>query len=363
MESTLAGLLQRAAAQSGSDLHLTAGTPPRIRVQGELRALDDLGPLSPGDVERLVYSGLTQAQRHAFETAPDLDYALPGSAQAAGGPRVRANIYRQRGCVAGVYRLIPDRIPDFATLGLPPAVVDLSDRPHGLVLVTGPTGSGKTTTLAAMIDRINRARPGHILTIEDPIEYIHPHRRSVVTQREVHADTASFASALRAALREDPDVVLIGEMRDLETAEAALRIAETGHLTLATLHTGSAVQAVSRIVDLYPAHRQGVVRTQLCQVLEGVVCQRLVPAASGAGRLCAAEVLIATPAIRNLIREDRLHQAYSTMQTAGAAAGMQTMTQALVSHCRRGAISRDAALLHAPNPEELMTLLERRRPR
>ena len=362
MRTTLGGLLQRAWAQGGSDLHLTAGTPPRIRARGDLRPQDDLGALSADDVKTLIFSGLTQAQRQAFERIPELDFAF-GGGETDGFPRVRANVYRQRGQVAGAYRLIPDRIPDLTSLGLPPAVVELADRPHGLVLVTGPTGSGKTSTLAAMVDRINRARPGHILTIEDPIEYIHPHRRSVVNQREVHADTASFGSALRAALREDPDVVLIGEMRDLETAEAALRIAETGHLTLATLHTGSAVQAVSRIIDLYPAHRQGVARTQLCQVLEGVVCQRLVPAADGAGRVCAAVVLIATPAIRNLVREDRLHQAYSAMQAAGASAGMQTMTRALASHCRRGAISRETALAHAPSREELNALLDRERAR
>lgn len=359
MCATLAGLLRRAAAQDGSDLHLTPGTPPRIRVRGDLRPQEDLEPLSPEDVKRLVYSGLTEAQRQAFEASSELDYAFGGGAGVDAGPRVRANVYRRCGHVAGVYRLIPDRIPDFATLGLPPAVAGLSGRPHGLVLVTGPTGSGKTSTLAAMIDRINRTRPAHVLTIEDPIEYLHPHRRSVVNQREVHADTASFASALRSALREDPDVVLIGEMRDLETAEAALRLAETGLLTLATLHTSSAVQAVSRIIDLYPAHRQNLVRTQLCQVLEGVVCQRLVPAAAGAARVCAAEVLIATPAIRNLIREDRLHHAYTTMQAGGASVGMQTMTQALASLCRRGAITRETALTRAPQRAELMALLDR----
>ncbi len=363
MGTTLDGLLRRAAAQGGSDLHLTAGTPPRIRVRGDLRPQDDVGTLTPDSVKQLVYGGLSQAQREVFERTFELDYAFGGDSGTDGGPRVRANVYRQRGHVAGVYRLIPDRIPDFAKLGLPPSVVELSDRPHGLVLVTGPTGSGKSSTLAAMIDRINRARPEHILTIEDPIEYVHPHHRSVVNQREVHADTVSFGSALRAALREDPDVVLIGEMRDLETTESALRIAETGHLTLATLHTSSAVQTVSRIIDLYPSHRQGLARTQLCQVLEGVVCQRLVPTADGAGRVCAAEVLIATPAIRNLIREDRLHQAYSVMQTAGSAVGMQTMTQALASLCRRRAITREAALAHAPRRDELIALIDRGRAR
>ena len=363
MLTTLAGLLRRAAEQDGSDLHLTTGTPPRIRVRGSLRSQEDLGVMSADAVKRLIYSGLTEVQRRIFETTSELDYAFGGGSGAGDGPRVRANVYRQRGSAAAVYRLIPDRIPDFATLGLPPAVVELADRPQGLVLVTGPTGSGKTSTLAAMIDRINRTRAAHVLTIEDPIEYVHAHYRSVVNQREVHADTASFGSALRAALREDPDVVLIGEMRDLETCEAAIRLAETGDLTLATLHTGLAVQAVSRIIDLYPAHRQNLVRTQISQVLQGVVCQRLIPTADGKARVCAAEVLIATPAIRNLIREDRMHHAGSTMQASGAAVGMQTMTQALASHCQRGAITREAAFGHAPNRDELMALLGRVRTR
>ncbi len=358
MPVTLTSLLRRAAAQGASDLHLSAGTPPRIRLRGELCVPDDLGPLSPDEAKWLIYSELTSAQRQSFEETSELDYAFGGT-DAASGARVRANVYRERGQVAAVYRLLPNRIPDLTTLGLPSSVVDLTNRLHGLVLVTGPTGSGKSSTLAAMVDRINRARASHILTIEDPIEYLHPHRRAMVHQREVPADTAGFATALKAALREDPDVVLIGEMRDLETAEAALRIAETGHLTLATLHTGSAVQAVSRIIDLYPSHRQSLARTQLCQVLEGVVCQRLVPAAGGAGRVCAAEVLMATPAIRNLIREDRLHQAYSTMQTTGASAGMQTMTQALAALCRRGAITREAAIGHASHREELIARLDR----
>ena len=362
MPVTLTSLLRRAVKQGASDLHLCSGTPPRIRLQGELQAPDDLGPLSPDESKRLIYSGLTSAQRQVFEEECELDCAF-GGADSAYGARVRANVYRERGHVAAVYRLIPNRIPNLAALGLPQSVVDLADRPHGLVLVTGPTGSGKSSTLAAMVDRINRARPDHILTIEDPIEYLHPHRRAVVHQREVHADTAGFAAALRAALREDPDVVLIGEMRDLETAEAALRIAETGHLTLATLHTGSAVQSVSRIIDLYPPYRQSLARTQLCQVIEGVVCQRLVPAASGTGRVCAAEVLIATPAIRNLIREDRLHQVYSVMQTAGASAGMQTLTHALAALCRRGAITRTAAIAHAPQRAELIARLDREGPR
>ena len=357
MAATLPDLLRRTAEQGGSDLHLTAGTPPRIRVHGELRPQDDLDPLSAADTKRLIYSGLTDAQRRCFEETSELDCAFG----APGVTRVRANVFGQRGGVAAVYRLIPDRIPGLETLGLPPVVSALVERPHGLVLVTGPTGSGKSTTLAAMVDRINSRRRGHILTIEDPIEYVHRHKRSIVNQREVHADTAGFAQALRAALREDPDVVLIGEMRDLETTEAALRIAETGHLTLATLHTSSAVQTISRVVDLFPAHQQPLARTQLSLVLQGVVCQRLVPVRDGRGRVCAPEVLVATPAIRNLIRDDRLHQVYSAMQAGQQALGMRTMTQSLAALCAQGVIAREQALAHASNREELGTLIDRRR--
>lgn len=357
MKATLPVLLRRAVEQGGSDLHLTSGTPPRIRVHGELVPQDDLDPLSAADTKRLVYSGLSDAQRRRFEATSELDCAFP----VPGVARVRANIFGQRGEVAAVYRLIPDRIRAFETLGLPSVVASLVERPHGLVLVTGPAGCGKSTTLAALVDRVNSRRRGHILTIEDPVEYVHRHRRSVVNQREVGTDTAGFAPALRAALREDPDVVLIGEIRDLETTEAALRIAETGHLTLATLHTGSAVQTITRIVDLFPAHQQPLARTQLAMVLEGVICQRLLPTPDGRGRVCAAEVLIASPAVRNLIRDDRLHQVYSAMQAGQEALGMRTLSQSLAALCARGLVAREQALAHASNREELRALLDRRR--
>ena len=350
---SLSELLARAAARGGSDLHLTAGAPPHVRVRGTLEPQADLEPLTPADTQRVIYGGLTAAQRQRFEETRELDVAFG----IEGVGRVRANVFRQRGSVAAVYRLVPDRIQGLERLGLPPVVAELAGRPHGLVLVTGPTGSGKSTTLAALIDRINRERRGHVLTIEDPIEHVHPHRRSIVNQREVRGDTAGFAPALRAALREDPDVVLIGEMRDLETAEAALRIAETGHLTLATLHTGSAAHAVGRVIDLFPAHQQQQVRTQLSLVLEGVVCQALVPAAGGSGRVCAVEVLIATPAVRNLIREDKAHLIYAAMQAGRRQRGMRTMTQALADLCRQGRVTREEALGHAANREELESLL------
>ena len=356
---TLAGLLARAAERGGSDLHLTAGAPPQIRLNGALEPQADLGPLAPADTERLIYGGLTAAQRRRFEETLELDvsFGIEGVA------RVRANVFRRRGTVAAVYRLIPEAIPGFDELELPPVVAELAARPQGLVLVTGPTGSGKSTTLAALIDRINAERRSHILTIEDPVEYVHPHRRSIVNQREVHGDTAGFTPALRAALREDPDVVLIGEMRDLETTEAALRIAETGHLTLATLHTSSAVHAVGRVVDLFPAHQQQQVRTQLSLVLAGIVCQSLVPAADGGGRVCAVEVLIATPAIRNLIREDKAHLIYAAMQAGRNQRGMQTMTQALAALYRDRRITLEQALDHAANREELESLIVRGRHR
>ena len=355
--STLSELLARTVERGGSDLHVTTGTPPQIRVHGALEPQADLQPLTPADARRLIYGALTAAQRQRFEETRELDvsFGIEGVA------RVRANVFSQRGAPAAVYRLVAEAIPEFDRLGLPPVVADLVGRPHGLVLVTGPTGSGKSTTLAALIDRINAERRCHILTIEDPIEYIHPHRRSIVNQREVHGDTAGFAPALRAALREDPDVVLIGEMRDLETTEAALRLAETGHLTLATLHTSSAVHAIGRVIDLFPAHQQPQVRTQLSLVLEGVVCQVLVPVAGGRGRVCAAEVLVATPAIRNLIREDKAHLIYAAMQAGQRQRGMQTMTQALAALHRQGRITREQALDHAANREELELLMARGR--
>src|SRR4249919_165541 len=318
--ATLPDLLKMLVDLGGSDLHIATNTPPQIRVNGKLTRLP-LPELQPAETKGLVYSVLTDHQKKRFEEALELDFSFG----IKGLARFRCNLFNQRGAVAAVYRLIPERIRSFEELGLPQVLANLADRPRGLVLVTGPTGSGKSTTLASMIDKINVERREHILTIEDPIEYIHPHKNCLVNQREVHSDTNGFSIALRAALREDPDVVLIGEMRDLETIESALRIAETGHLTFATLHTNSAAQTINRIIDVFPAHQQGQIRTQLSLVLEGIVCQALLPKVGG-GRVVSLEILMPTVAVRNLIREDKIHQIYSAMQTGQEKAGMQTPT-------------------------------------
>jgi twitching motility protein PilT len=306
----------------GSDLHITTETPPQVRVHGHRRRLDG-GNMTPADTKQLTYSVLTDEQKKRFEQNKELDFSFG----VKGLARFRCNMFNQRGSVGAVYRVIPEKIRSFGDLGLPPVVATLAERPRGLVLVTGPTGSGKSTTLAAMIDKINCERHDHILTIEDPIEYIHPHKSCLVNQREVHSDTNSFSNALRAALREDPDIVLIGEMRDLETVEAALKIAETGHLTFGTLHTNSAAQTINRIIDIFPAGQQGQIRTQLSLVLEGIVCQALLPRADGKGRVASLEILVPTPAIRNLIRDDKVHQIYGAMQTGQEKLGMQTANQ------------------------------------
>ena len=355
MATTLPELLVRATERGGSDLHLTPHAPPHLRIDGDLQCQEDVEPLSETRAKQLVYSLLTVAQRERFEATMELDAGL----DVPGVGRVRCNVFRQRGAVAAAYRLIPRDIPDLERLDLPPAVAGFTRLAQGLVLVTGATGSGKSTTLAALVDRVNRERKGHILTIEDPIEYVHPHRCCLVNQREVQTDTHGFAAALRAALREDPDVVLIGEMRDLETVEAALRVAETGHLTLATLHTSSAVQTITRIIDVFPPHQQAQVRTQLSLVLAGVVCQTLVPVVEGPGRVCAAEVMMPTLAIRNLIREDKLHQVYSAMQAGQERLGMQTMSQALARLHARRRITLEQALARSPHPDELRQLLGR----
>ena len=352
--ANLPDLLKQTLDLGGSDLHLSIGSPPQVRVDGHLRRLE--GPDLTADVTKsLAYSVLTDSQKKTFEDTWELDLAFG----LRGVGRFRCNVFNQRGAVGAVFRLIPERIRPLEELGLSAVLGQLADRPRGLVLVTGPTGSGKSTTLAAMIDRINQARPAHILTIEDPIEFLHTHKRALVNQRELHADTRGFTAALRAALREDPDVVLIGEMRDLETMEAAMKLAETGHLTLATLHTNSAAQTVTRIIDAFPAHQQAQIRTQLSLVLEGIVCQSLVPRASGQGRVAALEILIATPAIRNLIREDKIHQIYSSMQSGQEKQGMQTMNQALARLVERRVIARDMAMATTSNKEELMTMLQR----
>jgi twitching motility protein PilT len=338
----------------GSDLHITTNSPPQIRVHGHLTPLD-LPQMTPAETKQLAYSVMTDSQKHRFEESLELDFSfgLKGLA------RFRANVFNQRGASAAVFRLIPFEIKSFNQLGLPATVSKLCDKPRGLVLVTGPTGSGKSTTLAAMIDKINSERHDHILTIEDPIEFVHMNKNCVVNQRELHADTKSFTDALRAALREDPDVVLIGEMRDLETIESALRIAETGHLTFGTLHTNSATSTINRIIDVFPAHQQPQIRAQLSLVLEGVLCQTLVPTVNGKGRAMVMEVLIPNPAVRNLIREDKIHQIYSAMQSGQEKFGMQTFNQALATACLQKQVSLETALQRSSNPDELQEMINR----
>jgi twitching motility protein PilT len=352
--ATLPDLLNALVSLGGSDLHITTSTPPQVRVHGHLQTLD-LPVLGPAETKALAYSVLTDSQKKRFEETLELDFSFG----IRGLARFRCNLFNQRGAVAAVYRLIPETIRSFQDLGLPPVLATLSERPRGLVLVTGPTGSGKSTTLAAMIDKINTERREHILTIEDPIEYIHQHKGCLVNQREVHSDTHGFAAALRAALREDPDIVLIGELRDLETIESALRIAETGHLTFATLHTNSAAQTINRIIDVFPSHQQGQIRTQLSLVLEGIVCQALLPKADGTGRCMALEVMVPTPAIRNLIRDDKVHQIYSTMQTGQEKLGMQTMNQSLATLYQRRLITLEAALNASSMKDELEQIISR----
>ncbi|MFQ5776632.1 MAG: type IV pilus twitching motility protein PilT [Terriglobia bacterium] len=347
-------MLKKMIEMKGSDLHLTTNTPPRIRVDGKLRPLE-IPPLSAPETKQLSYSVLTDAQKHRFEENWELDFSFG----IKGLARFRANIFMQRGAVGSVYRTIPWQIQGFNDLGLPPVVKALCDKPRGLILVTGPTGSGKSTTLAAMLDKVNSERPEHMITIEDPIEFIHQHKQCLVNQREVHSDTKSFSNALRAALRQDPDVVLIGEMRDLETIEAALRIAETGHLTFGTLHTNSAASTINRIIDVFPSHQQGQVRTQLSLVLEGVLCQTLLPHTSGRGRVMAMEILIPNSAIRNLIREDKIHQIYSAMQAGQEKFGMQTFNQSLATLHFQRKVQLDVAMSRSSNPEELQEMISR----
>ena len=351
---TLPELLKKTVELEGSDLHLTISTPPQVRVHGHLQRLEGVD-LTPAETKALTYSVLTDSQKKRFEEALELDFSFG----IKGLARFRCNMFNQRGAVGAVYRLIPEKIRSFQELGLPPVLANLAERPRGLVLVTGPTGSGKSTTLAAMIDKINIERKDHILTIEDPIEYIHQHKGCLVNQREVHSDTHGFSAALRAALREDPDIVLIGELRDLETSETALRIAETRHLTFATLHTNSAAQTINRIIDVFPAHQQGQIRTQLSLVLEGIVCQALLPRADGTGRVISLEVLIPTPAIRNLIRDDKVHQIYSTMQTGQEKFGMQTMNQSLATLYQKRLITLDYALSASSLKDELEQMISR----
>ncbi|MBX3294015.1 MAG: type IV pilus twitching motility protein PilT [Acidobacteria bacterium] len=352
---TLPELLRKMTDLGGSDLHLSTNSAPQVRVNGHLSALPGFAPLSPSDTKRLAYSVLTDAQKHRFEENLELDFSFG----LKGMSRFRANLFNQKGAVGAVFRAIPYEIKTFDALGLPTVVSDLCKKPRGLVLVTGPTGSGKSTTLASMIDKINIDRHDHILTIEDPIEFLHNHKNCVVNQREVAADTHSFADALRTALRQDPDVVLVGEMRDLETIEMALRIAETGHLTFATLHTNSAYSTINRIIDVFPSAQQSQVRTQLSLVLEGILCQSLLPKASGDGRVMALEILVPNAAIRNLIREDKIHQIYSMMQTGQDKFGMQTFNQALATLYHKRQITLEVALQRSSNVDELKELIER----
>jgi twitching motility protein PilT len=353
--ATLPELLKTMVEMDGSDLHISTATPPQVRVHGHLQRLQ-LPDLSPAETKQLVYSVLTDSQKKRFEESMELDFSFGIKAI---GARFRCNVFSQRGSVGAVYRLIPEKIRSFQELGLPSVLANLAERPRGLVLITGPTGSGKSTTLAAMLDKINTERHDHILTIEDPIEYIHQHKNCLVNQREVHSDTNSFTNALRAALREDPDIVLIGEMRDLETVEAALKIAETGHLTFGTLHTNSAAQTINRIIDVFPVNQQAQIRTQLSLVLEGVVCQALLPRADGKGRVVSLEIMVPNPAIRNLIRDDKVHQIYGAMQSGQEKLGMQTANQSLASLYMKRLVTLDTVMSASSNKDELQDMITR----
>ncbi len=354
MAASLHQLLKTMVEQGGTDLHITTNAPPTIRVDGILRPLNH-PPLTAPETKQLAYSVLTDAQKHRFEEDLELDFSFG----IKGLARFRANVFSQRGAVGAAFRRIPYEIPAMDALGIPPIISKMCDKPRGLVLVTGPTGSGKSTTLAAMLDKINADRAQHMITVEDPIEYLHGHKKCLVNQRELHADTHSFPNALRSVLREDPDIVLIGEMRDLETIECALRIAETGHLTFATLHTNSAYQTINRIIDVFPAHQQSQVRAQLSLVLEGVICQSLLPRAGGHGRVLACEILVPNPAIRNLIREDKVHQIYSSMQVGQEKFGMQTFNQSLATLYFRKLITLETAVGISSLPEELQEMINR----
>ncbi|MBI2797016.1 MAG: type IV pilus twitching motility protein PilT [Gemmatimonadetes bacterium] len=349
---SLRSLLEEMIEREASDLHVTAGECPKLRIDGDIISSKFDVTLSAKDTLQLAYSVLTENQKKRFELEDELDFSF-GIQNLA---RFRGNAFKQRGCVTMVIRQIPITIKSFADLGLPQVIAKLAEKPRGLVLVTGPTGSGKSTTLAAMIDKINREMKGHIITVEDPIEFIHRHQMCIINQREVGSDTKSFANALKYALREDPDVVLIGEMRDLETIQAALTIAETGHLAFATLHTNSAAEAINRIIDVFPSHQQSQVRAQLAFVLEGIVTQTLLPKAKGKGRAMAAEILVVTPAIRALIRDDKIHQIYSMMQ-GGKKFGMQTLNDALYVLYMSREVTVDECLRVSGDPNEFLRMI------
>ncbi|MEZ5062679.1 MAG: type IV pilus twitching motility protein PilT [Solirubrobacterales bacterium] len=352
MSFDFAAVLNRMVELGASDVHLTPGFPPAIRVRGQITPMEGQTALTPQETREVVYSILNDDQRKRFENNMQLDfaYAIPNVA------RFRVNCFFQRGAISAAFRFIPENIKSLGQLGLPPVLEEFTRKPRGFVLVTGPTGSGKTTSLAAMIDSINAERDEHILTIEDPIEFMHPHKRCIVNQREIGADAPDFAAALKAALRQDPDVILVGEMRDLETISTALTAAETGHLVFATLHTQSTAQTVDRIIDVFPAGQQAQVRMQLSIALQGIVTQQLLPTADGLSRACACEILVPSPAIRNLIREGKTHQIYSAIQTSGAS-GMQTMDAHLAQLVRQGRITQKLAEARAAVPEELRRLL------
>jgi twitching motility protein PilT len=348
----LRALLEEMIERGASDLHITAGERPKLRIDGNITDSSADYILTPKDTLQLTYSILTENQKKRFETEDELDFSF-GIQNLA---RFRGNVYRQRGCVALAIRQIPFKILTFEDLRLPPVIQKFAERPRGLILVTGPTGSGKSTTLAAIIDKINKERRGHILTIEDPIEFIHRHQGCMVNQREVGSDTQSFSRALKYALRQDPDVILVGEMRDLETVQAALTIAETGHLCLATLHTNSCAETINRVIDVFPAHQQPQIRAQLAFVLEGVVTQQLLPKARGRGRAMAAEIMVCTPAIRACIRDDKIHQIYSIMQ-AGKKHGMQTLNDSLKELYLQREVSMEEALKRSSDPNEFLHLV------
>ncbi len=350
----LRDLLQEMIDNKASDLHITAGVPPQLRIDGEIVGTEH-DPLTPEVTQAITYSVLNEEQQKRFEELKELDFSFG----VKGLSRFRGNVFMQRGVVSLGIRQIPYEIMNFKDLGLPNVIEELSNRQRGLILVTGPTGSGKSTTLASIIDKINRERCKHIITIEDPVEYIHQHKKCIVNQREVKADTDSFSQALKHVLRQDPDIILIGEMRDLETMSAALTIAETGHLALATLHTNSTFESINRIVDTFPANQQSQVRAQLAFVLEGVVCQQLIPRARGKGRVMVAEVMVCTTAIRAIIRDDKIHQIYGLMQ-AGQKYGMQTMNQGLFNAHMHREISLDEAMRRSHDTQELGQMLGER---
>jgi twitching motility protein PilT len=347
-------LLSQMEALGASDLHLSAGSAPVVRVRGDVSPMHELPPLTPRETQHLLYRILSTEQQKRLEVDRQIDvsYAIPGVA------RFRVNVYFQRDAIGAAFRLIPHVIRPLDELGLPASLHEMARKPRGLVLVTGPTGSGKTTTLASMIDEINRTRAGHILTIEDPIEFLHRHQRSLVNQREIGSDATGFAEALRAALRQDPDVILLGEMRDLETISTALTAAETGHLVFATLHTRGAASTIDRVIDVFPGEQQGQVRAQLAAALEGIVTQALLPTADGRGRVPSVEILLPDYAVRNMIRQRKLEQVYSVMQTS-TSRGMQTMEQSLCDLVQRGTISHGVALEASSYPDQLVDLLKR----